>query len=244
MRRFGIGDIHGRFVEFKALLKAVNFDYDEDELISLGDLVDYGQFSFEVIFELLKIKKLISIKGNHDEYLRDYIEDISRGHPLNGQAGSRITMMQWAQLLSTDREIIKDFLNNKQKLYHIDDKNNLYVHAGIDTDFKIEDQMMGTLIEDRFFFERKLMSMQRSQKEKIKTIENFNEIFIGHTPTLVYKKDKNGIYKEEPGWSGVEVEPIHICNVLNIDTGAKISKIGRLTLINLDTHEFIQQEIA
>jgi hypothetical protein len=152
--------------------------------------------------------------------------------------------MQWAQLLSTDREIIKDFLNNKQKLYHIDDKNNLYVHAGIDTDFKIEDQLMGTLIEDRFFFERKLMSMQRSQKEKIKTIENFNEIFIGHTPTLVYKKDKNGIYKEEPGWSGVEVEPIHICNVLNIDTGAKISKIGRLTLINLDTHEFIQQEIA
>lgn len=39
-RRFCIGDIHGAYLAFKQLLDDVNFDYENDKLISLGDIVD------------------------------------------------------------------------------------------------------------------------------------------------------------------------------------------------------------
>lgn len=240
--RIAIGDTHGRFSEFKQLLLKLNFNYDEDEIILLGDLVDYGPEPFEIIFELLKMKNFICIKGNHDEWFRDYIENPQLGHFLNGTAGSNITMMKWAGLTVEDKKIVYDFLTNKQKLYHVDAKNNLFVHAGIDTECKIEDQLPTTLYDERFFFENKLMSMQRMKNHKVKTIENFNEIFIGHTPTFAYRK-VNGIYHKEPSWFNVVQEPINICNVWNIDTGAKIPVYGKLSAINIDTHEITQVDV-
>lgn len=61
-----MGDIHGNYKALLQCLKLSDFDYDNDTLIQLGDVVDGHADSFEVVEELLKIKNLISIKGNHD----------------------------------------------------------------------------------------------------------------------------------------------------------------------------------
>ena len=52
----------------------------------------------------------------------------------------------------------------------------------------------------------------------------FNEIYIGHTPTLHYN---------------VEI-PMQGCNVWNIDTGAAFK--GPLTLMDVDSKQFWQSE--
>jgi serine/threonine protein phosphatase 1 len=52
----------------------------------------------------------------------------------------------------------------------------------------------------------------------------YNEIFIGHTPTINFKCDT----------------PIHAVNVWNIDTGAAFT--GKLSGINVNTKEVFQSD--
>jgi serine/threonine protein phosphatase 1 len=49
MREFIIGDIHGGFRALSQLLTNSNFDYDNDRLISLGDLTEEYNLNIRVI---------------------------------------------------------------------------------------------------------------------------------------------------------------------------------------------------
>jgi serine/threonine protein phosphatase 1 len=59
-----------------------------------------------------------------------------------------------------------------------------------------------------------------------KKLTPYKEVFVGHTTTLYYKEEK----------------PIHGYEVWDLDTGAGWG--GRLTIMNLDTHEYFQSEFA
>ena len=65
-KRFVIGDIHGRSEALIQCLTKSKFDYDKDLLIVLGDIVDGGYNTYQVIEILLKIKNCIYVIGNHD----------------------------------------------------------------------------------------------------------------------------------------------------------------------------------
>ena len=65
MKVFVLGDIHGRFKALKEVLKKSKFNYEKDKLIVLGDIVDGGYNTYQVVEELLKIKKCVYILGNH-----------------------------------------------------------------------------------------------------------------------------------------------------------------------------------
>ena len=56
-RTFVLGDCHGRFEALKQVLALSSFDYEEDKLIVLGDIVDGVPRTYEVGEELLKIKQ-------------------------------------------------------------------------------------------------------------------------------------------------------------------------------------------
>lgn len=64
-KTFCCGDIHGNYKALKQVLEKSNFDYDNDTLISLGDIVDGWSDTYKCVEELLKIKNRIDIKGNH-----------------------------------------------------------------------------------------------------------------------------------------------------------------------------------
>ena len=72
-KTFVIGDIHGANKALEEVLEKSNFDYDNDTLISLGDLCDGYSETPQVIETLMKIKNLVSIIGNHDSWLYDYL---------------------------------------------------------------------------------------------------------------------------------------------------------------------------
>ena len=65
-KRYVLGDVHANFKALKQVLKKSKFDYEKDELIIIGDVVDGYNSSFEVVEELLKIKNKVFIIGNHD----------------------------------------------------------------------------------------------------------------------------------------------------------------------------------
>lgn len=64
-RDFVVGDIHGCFDRLELLLSAVSFNKLTDRLFAVGDLVDRGPNSLEVL-RLLKQPWFFSVMGNHE----------------------------------------------------------------------------------------------------------------------------------------------------------------------------------
>ena len=66
--------------------------------------------------------------------------------------------------------------------------------------------------------------IKKDSKSYPKRLLLYNEIYIGHTPTLHYD---------------IEI-PMQGCNVWNIDTGAAF--LGKLTCIDIETKKFYQSD--
>ena len=60
-----ISDIHGCYYTLLELIKKIKQKYSEITIYSVGDLVDRGNYNFEVI-ELIRSKNIKFTKGNHD----------------------------------------------------------------------------------------------------------------------------------------------------------------------------------
>lgn len=71
-----ISDIHGCIEEFNELLVKVRFNRSNDQLILLGDYVDRGPASMEVVERAMKLVRqdnAIALRGNHDQRLVDLV---------------------------------------------------------------------------------------------------------------------------------------------------------------------------
>ena len=67
MSIYAIGDLQGCFFSLQSLLDAVNFNKREDEVWLVGDLVNRGQGSLEVLNWCYEHRDNIKIVlGNHD----------------------------------------------------------------------------------------------------------------------------------------------------------------------------------
>lgn len=73
-----IGDVHGCLDELKELVVKCNFEPNIDKLIFVGDLVNKGPYSSEVVKYVRSIGAYC-VMGNHDEAL---LEKISQGEPF------------------------------------------------------------------------------------------------------------------------------------------------------------------
>lgn len=218
-KTFILGDIHGEYQQLTDLLKLINFNYDKDTLIQLGDVVDRGLYSYECIEELLKIKNLIAIRGNHDECWWDYLK--GNEETLWDQGGEQ-TYMSY-QRNNVQPSIHFDFFKN-QVDYYIDKNNNLFIHGGFNRHELLKDQNPEIFYWDRDLFLAALSyGSMNNNEHPFKIKENFNNIYIGHTPT--------------PYW-GKSV-PITAANITNLDTGCGKGDYP-LTAINLKTKEIFQ----
>ncbi len=75
-RRLAISDIHGCARTFEALLDRISFG-TTDELYLLGDFVDRGPRSAQVLEYIMKLQddgyRVHGLRGNHDQYMVDAI---------------------------------------------------------------------------------------------------------------------------------------------------------------------------
>lgn len=69
MSHYVIGDIHGCYDEFIKMLNLINYNENDDILIFVGDYIDRGNKSYEMIKWLNnhKSNRVIPIRGNHEE---------------------------------------------------------------------------------------------------------------------------------------------------------------------------------
>lgn len=73
-RIFVTSDIHGQYEAFDMLLQKISYNPEKDMMIVLGDMIDRGPDSASVVERVIQ-EKMIAIKGNHEQFLLDYIDD-------------------------------------------------------------------------------------------------------------------------------------------------------------------------
>lgn len=236
--KYVVGDIHGNYLALMDILNQINFDYDKDTLITIGDYFDGWSQSFEVIEELMKIKNLISIKGNHDEWFLEFIKDTfikdgtknydfykHRSYESWVYHGGKATILSYSQHLDKLDEHYDWCLKNL-KNYYIDDDNNLFIHAGYSDVIPEKDENLydSDFLWDRSYVNNKLVYPYYN--DQYKGDRNFNKVFIGHTPTINFKDKINGGYMEKI---------MNKANIHLIDCGAGFN--GYLACMNIDTGE-------
>lgn len=237
-----IGDIHGEHEKLIKLLKLIKFDYENDTLIQLGDVVDRGPDSFSCVEELLKIKNLIAIRGNHDACWRDSFMNEEQNVLWN--QGGRETWESYKPHCQDDLIINmpmshREFFVKTQVNYYINEDNDCFVHGGFDRHQLIKDQHESNFLWDRDLFMAALSFKAMKGNYKFKNKDKFKRIFIGHTPTVYWNAteeiSKGGIIKRgEP----ITI-PMKAANIWNLDTGC--GKGGfPLSAMNLETEEYFQ----
>lgn len=81
-RIFAIGDIHGCMDKLGMLIDLLDFADARDTLVFIGDYIDRGPHSFEVVEYLIRLKKrhqnIVFLKGNHEDMLVKYLSGVDR----------------------------------------------------------------------------------------------------------------------------------------------------------------------
>ncbi len=219
MKTFVIGDIHGRYKALIDVLTKSGFDYDNDELIVLGDVVDGGRDTYLVIEELLKIKHIILVIGNHDLWALNWMKTGTR-LPVWVHQGGNATLWSYeyrsGQGLKGWPDVIPQshikFLESG-KPYYKDDKNRAFVHGGFDPKIPVEENTVETLTWDRSIINYMLKGGTLPYKH----------VFIGHTTTQYVNGD---------------TKPLTIDNLTLMDTGGGWN--GVLSIMDVNTGEYWQ----
>ncbi|MGQ9843617.1 MAG: metallophosphoesterase family protein [Spirochaetota bacterium] len=204
-----IGDIHGYYNKLSALFgKIQKHITGNDIIIFLGDYIDRGPQSFEVIDFLIDLQKnynTIFLRGNHESMFLNYLQgkDISLFMFNGGQA----TIDSYIEILGSLRlpEGHKTFYNNLKLYYETDDF--IALHAGLRPGISVELQSSYDMIWIREEF-----YLQQYHWPKL--------VVFGHTTTVnITGLHMNEIYDD-----------IHK-NIIGIDTGAAYG--GPLTCLRL-----------
>lgn len=217
-RTFVIADIHGNYQPLLSVFRDSGFDYRNDLLISLGDLVDRGPEPVKVVDELLKIRHLINIKGNHDHWFFEYLSSGISNNVWLFQGGMA-TLKDYEKHPKAKQRHLEFFAS--ASLYYVDEKNRLFVHAGFDPYRSFHEQKTSpeTLLWDRLLF--RVASDHHLNKTDF---HEFTEIFIGHSPTQLVTSDF----------------PVHFANLWMMDTGAGHRRY--LSMMDVDTKEVWQSK--
>jgi len=124
MAIYAVGDIQGCDEEFAQLLERLQFDPKQDRLWLVGDLVNRGPRSLEV---LRRVKALgeaaIVVLGNHDLHL------LALAYTPQERRKSKDTLDEI--LRAPDREELLDWLRRRPLLHHDPALGYTMIHAGL-----------------------------------------------------------------------------------------------------------------
>ena len=225
MRTLVTADIHGGYKTLIQCFERSKFDYENDRLIVLGDVCDGWDETRKVIDELIKVKNLIFVMGNHDVWVLDWMEDANhvQDNMLWVKQGGRMTLKSYMyeDHLDIPPEHV-DFLKNKSHLWY-EENNTLFVHGGIEINSLVVNNRAQDIMWNRDLITTawKLWKSGNSKK-----LTPYKEVWLGHTSTWAFG-------------TGV---PLICCDVIDVDTGGGYE--GKLTIMDLETKEYWQSDRA
>lgn len=198
---FAISDIHGHLDEFLSALSKVDLSDKNNRLILVGDYIDNGPQSFQVISKIIELEELypnqiITLLGNHEEWFYDWlILENPTSSSFSETIKSFFSPEELTYILKSNvnnfeagvRNEIKNnikfnpFINWFKKRYrdkrYYETDTQIFVHAGID--------------EEAGKFWKELTSSEMfTNKFPLTTGGFFKDIVSGHVASWEVAKDK------------------------------------------------------
>lgn len=168
MRQVVISDIHGMFDIFLKTLNDVEYNEKNDQLIILGDLIDRGNFSYDVVDYIIQLQKrasVIVLMGNHEDMAINSVENPSNT-ALWYYNGGRSTVESYEiKGFTINRHI--DWIRNLPLFY--EDDNFFFCHAGVKPEVPYNRQTRNDLLWIRGEFFDSPVKLPK-------------EVIFGHTP--------------------------------------------------------------
>ncbi len=155
-RLLAIGDIHGCRDQLQSLLKQVQLQ-PEDRLVFLGDYIDRGPHSREVVDLLLdlgkRLPRTIFLKGNHEAMVLDYLAGRETRMFLGNGGGTTLASYAAAGFDTPPPEHREFF--QQLRLYY-ETEGFIFVHAGLYPGIPLAEQTESDLlwIRDTFLSSR------------------------------------------------------------------------------------------
>lgn len=184
---YAVSNLHGNYAKFKELLKVISFK-DSDVMYVLGDIVDYGEESMELIGDLSIRYNVYPIVGEHDymavKMLSGFEKMLKSGETPDKKFitkmtewaadGGQVTLDAFRTLDAEMREGILDYLSDMTLYEEVTagGKDYLLVHAGI-AGFK-NGIDLETLKPEAFFSE---------PLDLTKRYFDDRTVVVGHNPT-------------------------------------------------------------
>jgi serine/threonine protein phosphatase 1 len=221
-RDFVVGDIHGHFELLAFLLNKCAFDKHLDRLFSVGDLIDRGPDSIDVM-NWLQQPWFHAVRGNHEQMLIDCVSgdgDIAR-HTRNGGAWlyelPNALQLKICHALQQLPLIIEVELSDGRTIGIVHAETPL-PHAD-DTWQDAKDVATGKRGEhhQRLALEKALYSRNKIEHQDDTSIQGIDQVYVGHSTVASVTRLGNAVY---------------------IDTGCSFDD-GALTLIELTTQTAI-----
>lgn len=215
-RRIVVGDVHGHYDGLMQLLMAIA-PLAEDDVYFLGDLIDRGPKSFQVV-DFVRESGYQCLLGNHEQLL---IDSFPNGNIAPNALHAWLHSGGQATVSSYDEpEVLLEHLEWMRSLpTYIDLGDFWLVHAGVHPRLPLSEQ---TVQEFCWIREEFHSSPQPYFPNK--------QIITGHTITFTLPNVTPGAIAQGNGWLG-------------IDTGAYHPKSGWLTGVDLTNQQVYQVNV-
>ena len=202
-----VGDIHGTFSTLQAALDAVGFDPARDRLFSVGDLVDRGPESLDVL-EWLDKPWFHPVQGNHDAMAADWVDGLipDDGYVANGGAWlmalDRVTQREVAEALRVLPVAIE--LETEAGVVGI-------VHADVPTAGHRAMGTWGDMVsilthadetDAKSFADMVQWSRGRFERKDARGVPDVRAVIVGHTPIGAPVVLGNVYHIDTMGWRG------------------------------------------
>lgn len=218
-RIIAVGDVHGCLFSLKKMIKKINPEPYE-QLVFLGDMIDRGDSSKEVVDYLMRLRSRYScyfLMGNHELMCLDYLENRNTNLWLNN--GGWATLQSYNSL---DGHKLPEkhlaFFRNCQ--YYIETEHYFFTHGGLDPERSIKENLRSYKPEDfcwqRVHLHSSFLASENYQWEKT--------VVCAHTPMP---------------------EPVMLEQLIAIDTGCVYKEsplLGKLTAVILPERRIVQVE--
>lgn len=151
---YAISDIHGCYKQLCDLLNKLDLK-STDTLIFMGDYVDRGPNSKQVLNKIIELKNyynVIALKGNHEDMMyRSLREESAKDYRMWMNNGGLDTIRSYYDLLESFPSVLDsemeshlDFIDSLDLYYETD--THIFVHASPSMDTPISEQSESYLI--------------------------------------------------------------------------------------------------
>jgi len=217
-RNFAIGDIHGCFDSLKELIENKIQFQKNDKLIFLGDYIDRGYNSKEVIDYIIELQNndydIVTLLGNHESMLVDaYNNEGAMSKWIQNGGAETLKSFEIDSLKDLDSKYL-NFFNSLKLYFELDEY--LFVHAGFNDELKNP-------------FVDKYSMLWKSRERYFNPLLRDRIIIHGHSPVSI---------------KTCEEQIKNNSKVLNIDSGCVYSNpdLGKLVALEINSKTILFAE--